>query len=146
MTSSDPLRSGRPIWKMGILMCLIHRTGIKVNEMRHKCKSPRLLLGHGQYSLNNMILPNSGTNRFWFCSLLVDPSMGMAGVSSFPPPALMDDMVNQSWNPSPEPACGLRSLARAEILAAFISLPERDRRRNHFLALKLKGACPKGDG
>lgn len=60
--------------------------------------------------------------------------MGMADVSSFPSPAPTKDMVSQSWFPSPEPARGLCILVTAEILAAFLNLPELEGRRNHLLA------------
>lgn len=37
MTSSNPLRSMRPTCKeMGLIMCLLHRIGIRLNEMVHK--------------------------------------------------------------------------------------------------------------
>ena len=58
----------------------------------------------------------------------------------------MEDVALRSWYPSLEPTCGLRIFASAEVLAAFTNLPELDRRGKHFLALKLKGACPGEDG
>lgn len=60
--------------------------------------------------------------------------MGMADAGSFPSPAPMKDVVSQSWFPTPKPARGLCLLATAEILAAFLNLPELEGRRNHLLA------------
>lgn len=81
-----------------------------------------------------MIMLNNGTNsNSGPVACQGGPRMGMADVSSFLSPVSMKDVVSQSWFPTPEPAHGLWILGTAEILAAFLNLPELKGRQNHVL-------------